>query len=214
MKRTSNQKGFTLVEIAIVLVIIGLILGAILKGQSMIENAKLKRIKSDIDSLVAGVYGYQDKFNHLPGDDPTNQYGYGSGDGDGTWDTDWNSRAIAKHKWNDNFSGKVYLEVFDGRLRDIHMANVTIINLAPVVNIASIEQDEGFDLGTNVVVMLDEVTYQKAPGAIDQTQFDAVYRPFVLNLLDSANAKTKLIQNQLPPDIRKFWERIYQRCRQ
>lgn len=86
MKRMTNQKGFTLVEIAIVLVIIGLILGAILKGQSMIENAKLKRIKSDIDSIVAAAYGYQDKFNYLPGDDPTNQYGYGSGDGDGTWD--------------------------------------------------------------------------------------------------------------------------------
>lgn len=63
-------------------------------------------------------------------------------------------------------------------------------------------------------IMLDEVKYQPALGAIDQTQFDAVYRPFVCNLLESANAKTKQIQNQLPPDIRMFWERIYQRCRQ
>ncbi|RLA94111.1 MAG: prepilin-type cleavage/methylation domain-containing protein, partial [Deltaproteobacteria bacterium] len=72
------------VEIAIVLVIIGLILGGILKGQSMIENAKIKRVKSDIDSIVAAVYGYQDKYNYLPGDDPKNQFGLGPvGNGDG-----------------------------------------------------------------------------------------------------------------------------------
>ncbi len=81
-----RQKGFTLVELAIVLVIIGLILGAILKGQGMIKNAKIKRVKSDIDSLVAAVYGYQDRYNYLPGDDPVDRWGIGTtGDGDGTW---------------------------------------------------------------------------------------------------------------------------------
>jgi prepilin-type N-terminal cleavage/methylation domain-containing protein len=39
----SKQKGFTLVEIAIVLVIVGLLIGGVLKGQEMITNAKLKR---------------------------------------------------------------------------------------------------------------------------------------------------------------------------
>ena len=43
----SKQKGFTLVEIAIVLVIVGLLIGGVLKGQEMITNAKLKRIESD-----------------------------------------------------------------------------------------------------------------------------------------------------------------------
>ena len=72
-----RQKGFTLVEIAIVLVIIGLILGAILKGQELIKNAKVKRIKSDVDAIVAAVYSYQDKYNgYLPGDNPR---GTGSG---------------------------------------------------------------------------------------------------------------------------------------
>jgi len=63
-------------------------------------------------------------------------------------------------------------------------------------------------------IMLDEVKYEQVPGAIDQTQFDAIYRPFVHHLLETANAKTKQIQYQLPPDTRMFWERIYQRCRQ
>jgi prepilin-type N-terminal cleavage/methylation domain-containing protein len=87
MGKTRNEKGFTLVEIAIVLVIIGLILGAILKGQAMIDNAKIKRVKSDVDGIVAAVFSYQDKYNYLPGDDPKNQFGLGAvGDADGTFD--------------------------------------------------------------------------------------------------------------------------------
>ncbi len=64
------RKGFTLVELSIVLVIIGLLLGGVLKGKSMIDNAKLKRVKSDVDGIVAATYGYQDKYGYLPGDDP------------------------------------------------------------------------------------------------------------------------------------------------
>ena len=73
LKRANSQKGFTLVELAIVLVIIGIILGAVLKGQEMIKQAKIKRVKSDIDSIVAAVYSYQDKYGVLPGDDPNNR---------------------------------------------------------------------------------------------------------------------------------------------
>ncbi len=64
------RKGFTLVELSIVLVIIGLLLGGVLKGKAMIENAKIKRVKSDMDGIVAATYAYQDKYNSLPGDDP------------------------------------------------------------------------------------------------------------------------------------------------
>ncbi len=42
-----RQHGFTLVEIAIVLVIIGLLLGGVLKGQEMIENARIKSVVGD-----------------------------------------------------------------------------------------------------------------------------------------------------------------------
>lgn len=62
-----NQKGFTLVEIAIVLVIIGLILGGIIRGQAMIENARAKKFENDIQSFVAAFYTHLDKERRLPG---------------------------------------------------------------------------------------------------------------------------------------------------
>jgi len=65
----TKQRGFTLVEIAIVLVIVGLLIGGILKGQEMITNSKLKRIESDKTGIAAAMFSYQDRYLQLPGDD-------------------------------------------------------------------------------------------------------------------------------------------------
>ena len=81
-----KQTGFTLVEIAIVLVIIGLLLGGILKGQEMITQAKIKNVVADFSGISAAYYGYQDRYRAIPGDDPgaaTRWTGAGSGDGNG-----------------------------------------------------------------------------------------------------------------------------------
>jgi prepilin-type N-terminal cleavage/methylation domain-containing protein len=67
MKR--NQSGFTLIEIAIVLVIIGLLLGGVLKGQELINSARVKNMATDFRNIPVYIYGYQDKFHALPGDD-------------------------------------------------------------------------------------------------------------------------------------------------
>lgn len=64
-----KQSGFTLVEIAIVLVIIGLLLGGVLKGQELINSAKVKNFAQDFRNIPLFIYGYQDKFKALPGDD-------------------------------------------------------------------------------------------------------------------------------------------------
>jgi len=64
-----QQQGFTLVEIAIVLVIIGLLLGGILKGQEMITQAKIKNVVADFSGISAAYYGYQDRYRAIPGDD-------------------------------------------------------------------------------------------------------------------------------------------------
>lgn len=66
-----SNKGFTLVEMAIVLVIIGIILGAVIKGQDLIAAAKEKKFKSEIDQVATSYYTYLDKYSRLPGDDNT-----------------------------------------------------------------------------------------------------------------------------------------------
>lgn len=68
--RQSAQKGFTLVEIAIVLVIIGLLLGGIIKGREMIANTKLKQLIAMSEEVAAAIRTYEDKYGALPGDDP------------------------------------------------------------------------------------------------------------------------------------------------
>src|SRR5712692_9704801 len=86
--RNSTEAGFTLVEIAIVLVIIGLLLGGILKGQEMITQAKIKNVVNDFNGITVAVTSYQDRYRFLPGDDKGATARWtiqapASGDGDG-----------------------------------------------------------------------------------------------------------------------------------
>ena len=64
-----SQSGFTLVEIAIVLVIIGLLLGGVLKGQELVNSAKVKNLANDFRAVSSFVYAYQDRFRAMPGED-------------------------------------------------------------------------------------------------------------------------------------------------
>jgi len=64
----SKTRGFTLVELAIVLVIIGIILGAILKGQELINNAKVKRLQNDLRGLESAIWTFYDRHGKFPGD--------------------------------------------------------------------------------------------------------------------------------------------------
>ena len=84
------QGGFTLVEIAIVLVIIGLLLGGILKGQEMITQAKIKNVVNDFNGITAAINSYQDRYRSLPGDDlnaGSRWTGAAAGDGNGQFCT-------------------------------------------------------------------------------------------------------------------------------
>jgi prepilin-type N-terminal cleavage/methylation domain-containing protein len=65
----NRRRGFTLVELAIVLVIIGLIIGGVLTGQQVIQNAKVTKALNDIQAYESQFQTYQQNYNALPGDD-------------------------------------------------------------------------------------------------------------------------------------------------
>lgn len=79
--RRNQQAGFTLIEIAIVLIIIGLLLGGVLKGQTLVKNSKIKRMAADSQAFVAATNAYIDSYWALPGDD-------------GSAGTRWSAQAI------------------------------------------------------------------------------------------------------------------------
>ena len=63
-----GQKGFTLVEVAVVLVIVGLLLGGILKGRELINSARVRSLADASASIQAGYFGFIDRYRRVPGD--------------------------------------------------------------------------------------------------------------------------------------------------
>lgn len=68
MVAVPKENGFTLIEIAIVVVIIGLLLGGILKGQEMIANAKAHSLISTSTGMKASIAMFMDRYRSYPGD--------------------------------------------------------------------------------------------------------------------------------------------------
>src|SRR4051812_2089092 len=66
----SSRHAFTLIELSIVLVIIGLIIGGILVGEDLIESARQRKFISEVDQIKASVNVFKVKYNYWPGDFP------------------------------------------------------------------------------------------------------------------------------------------------
>jgi prepilin-type N-terminal cleavage/methylation domain-containing protein len=67
--RRSSQRGFTLAEVAITLVLIGLLTGSVMLGDGMVTQSRIKSIAKDFNQLKVAVLLYQDRYSALPGDD-------------------------------------------------------------------------------------------------------------------------------------------------
>ncbi len=63
-----SQRGFTLVELSIVMIIIGLLIGGILKGQELIKNSKIKSVVSQVKSFQSANNIFRDMYGGIPGD--------------------------------------------------------------------------------------------------------------------------------------------------
>lgn len=103
---SSQQKGFTLIEIAIVLVIIGLLLGGVLKGQELINSARVRSLNNSTDGVTAAWFSFQDRYRAFPGDYlnarsmvnlAMNGVGVAGGDGNGLVDTGAERAAVWTH---------------------------------------------------------------------------------------------------------------------
>lgn len=68
--KSCRQRGFTLVELATVMIIIGILFGGVLQAQNIIENARVKAVIAQYKGLMAAHYGFQDKYGVIPGDAP------------------------------------------------------------------------------------------------------------------------------------------------
>ena len=82
-----KASGFSLIEISMVLLIVGIIVGATLKGRDLIESAQLKSMASDVGAIKIAYANYVNSYGNLPGDDKLAKERFGTavenGDGDG-----------------------------------------------------------------------------------------------------------------------------------
>ena len=98
---SSRQRGFTLIEIAIVLVIIGLLLGGVLKGQELINTARVRALNNNIDGITSAWFSFSDRYRAFPGD--YNQASNNlpninrNGNGNGIIDTDAERALVWSH---------------------------------------------------------------------------------------------------------------------
>jgi prepilin-type N-terminal cleavage/methylation domain-containing protein len=67
-RNNKSLSGFTLVELAIVIVIIGLLVGGVMQGQALIEAAKVRKVITDVRKISQAVNTFYSKYDAIPGD--------------------------------------------------------------------------------------------------------------------------------------------------
>ena len=82
MTRRTTSSGFTLIELSIVLVIIGLVVGGVLVGRDLIRAAELQSVITDVNKITTAVNTFRGKYNALPGDMTNATAIWGSAGGD------------------------------------------------------------------------------------------------------------------------------------
>jgi len=87
IKTGRGDSGFTLMQIAAVLVIIGLIIGGVLVGQTLLRQSQIASIMVDVKQYIDATARFQEKYNALPGDMPnaTSYWGAATGNNTDNW---------------------------------------------------------------------------------------------------------------------------------
>lgn len=124
------KQGFSLVELSIVLVILGLLVGGVLTGQSLIRAAELRSISTDTEKFRAATYTFRDKYFQLPGDMNNATSFWGVLAGTGSDATCQDTAATGTATCNGNGDGIVSTNVvaYSERFRFFqHLANAGLI---------------------------------------------------------------------------------------
>ena len=114
-----QNKGFTLIELSIVIVIIGLIVAGVVGGQTLVKQAKLRTIISEYNEVKLALNAFKLEYDGIPGDfTQAIAYGFGTNNGDGnkniaTWNTE------AKYFWNHLTGSELYPGSYDGASQSI-----------------------------------------------------------------------------------------------
>ena len=93
-----REQGFSLVEIAIVLIVVGVLAGVVVKGLAFVDEARFNQAKQSIQSMGSAYLTYLQRYLNAPGDDnsASSKFGPSSGDGDGNAQI---SAAESKNAW-------------------------------------------------------------------------------------------------------------------
>lgn len=206
----NRHRGFTLIELSIVIVIIGLLLGAIAVGRDLIEAASIRATVAQIEKYKSDVNAFSTKYNGLPGDliaSQASQVGMsvrsglaGKGDGNGILEG-CSAAAVATATvagcetilfWND--------------LTTANMVEGNFVGGNSAISMASLEDDEFSlisDAWASPLVTLDKNTIQPA-AEIKNGNYIIVYSDsgsnyFEITGLTSSTGGTYTLFNALTP---------------
>ena len=134
----NRESGFTLIEIAIVLVIIGLLLGGVLQGQQLIENSRVKNATNTLNGIAAAAFSYQDRYGRMPGDDgPTASVVARGGNWGSLGITGGNTNGIMNSTAANTFSGTYTAGAEEGALFFQHLRAAGFITGDPAVTLGT-----------------------------------------------------------------------------
>jgi prepilin-type N-terminal cleavage/methylation domain-containing protein len=105
-----QRTGFSLIELSIVLVILGLLAGGILAGQSLIHAAELRKTNTDLSRIQTAIHTFRDKYFALPGDMPNaTQFWQIQMGSTGNDDSCYSSPSTSTRTCNGNGDGMIHM---------------------------------------------------------------------------------------------------------
>lgn len=124
-KLNKPLSGFTIIELAIVLMVMGIITGAIFKSQDLLEAAKIRSVLNDFNKIKVAFTHYHETFGALPGDDSLagNRFGSSVANGNGNSTIESSEESLFwQHLYKAGFlnSEKVLTSKFGGRYSIVH----------------------------------------------------------------------------------------------